>query len=200
MECSKVASGVKKGKKKVKDDLDRMKQAEKKKRRLEKALATSAAIRSELEKKKLKKKEEQDRLDEESAAIAEAVALQVLLGEDSDDSSKAILKKHEGLTLWDHNNNISIFMGGRHSLVHCHDLSSYSYENLAGDTHQCARMWNLGENSHSLTSSDHLGSGFYPQYFGEEFWGPAGYLAAQAVTSLSIADDERVDDLALDGI
>lgn len=78
--------GVKKGKKKqVKDELDRMKQAEKKKRRLEKALATSAAIISELEKKKQKKKEEQERLDEEGAAIAEAVALQVLIGEDSDD-------------------------------------------------------------------------------------------------------------------
>lgn len=202
MECAKVASGVKKGKKKVKDDLDRIKQAEKKKRRLEKALATSAAICSELEKKKLKKKEEQDRLDEESASIAEAVALQVLLGEDSDDSSKAILKRHEGLRLWDHTNNISIFMGGRHPLVHCRDLSSYSSENVAGvcDSHQYGRMWNLGENSHSTTSSDHLGSGFYPQCFGEEFWGPAGYLAAQAVTSLSIADDERVDDLVFDNI
>ncbi|KAI3757663.1 hypothetical protein L6452_05206 [Arctium lappa] len=78
--------GVKKGKKKqVKDELDRMKQAEKKKRRLEKALATSAAIISELEKKKQKKKEEQERLDEEGAAIAEAVALQVLIGEDADE-------------------------------------------------------------------------------------------------------------------
>lgn len=78
--------GVKKGKKKqVKDELDRIKQAEKKKRRLEKALATSAAIISELEKKKQKKKEEQERLDEEGAAIAEAVALQVLIGEDPDE-------------------------------------------------------------------------------------------------------------------
>ncbi|KVI07132.1 uncharacterized protein LOC112509522 [Cynara cardunculus var. scolymus] len=78
--------GVKKGKKKqVKDELDRIKQAEKKKRRLEKALATSAAIISELEKKKQKKKEEQKRLDEEGAAIAEAVALQVLIGEDTDE-------------------------------------------------------------------------------------------------------------------
>lgn len=78
--------GVKKGKKKqVKDELDRMKQAEKKKRRLEKALATSAAIISELEKKKQKKKEEQERLNEEGAAIAEAVALQVLIGEDTDE-------------------------------------------------------------------------------------------------------------------
>ncbi|CAN1158644.1 hypothetical protein LINPERPRIM_LOCUS11964 [Linum perenne] len=68
-------------KKEVKGELDRLKQAEKKKRRLEKALATSAAIRSELEKKKQKKKEEQQRLDEEGAAIAEAVALHVLLGD-----------------------------------------------------------------------------------------------------------------------
>lgn len=202
MECAKAASGVKKAKKKhVKDDLDRIKQAEKKKRRLEKALATSAAIRSELEKKKLKKKEEQDRLDEDSAAIAEAVALQVLLGEDSDDSSNVMLKKHEGVT-WDHTNNISIFMGGRHPLVRCDDLSSYSYENVAGvcDAHQYGHMWNLGENPPLMASSDLLGSGFYPQYFGEEFWGPDGNLAAQAVTSLRIADEERVNSIVFNRI
>ncbi|XP_031488974.1 uncharacterized protein LOC116256697 isoform X2 [Nymphaea colorata] len=73
-------------KKQVKDELDRLKLAEKKKRRLEKALAASAAIRSELEKKKQKKKEEQQRLDEEGAAIAEAVALHVLMEEKSEDS------------------------------------------------------------------------------------------------------------------
>ncbi|XP_071713544.1 uncharacterized protein [Rutidosis leptorrhynchoides] len=87
MDCGKAPSGVRKMKKKqVKDELDRIKQAEKKKRRLEKALATSAAIISELEKKKQKKKEEQQRLDDEGAAIAEAVALQVLIGDDSDDT------------------------------------------------------------------------------------------------------------------
>ncbi|KAL1550724.1 hypothetical protein AAHA92_18654 [Salvia divinorum] len=191
MECGKAASGVKKGKKKqVKDDLDRMKQAEKKKRRLEKALATSAAICSELEKKKLKKKEEQDRLDEESAAIAEAVALQVLLGEDSDDSSKELLKKHEELPFWHHTNNLNIFMGARGlPFVHCQDLTSYSNENAASaayDAHQC---WSIGRSSHILDSSD-LGSSFYPRYCGEE------YLAAQAVTSLSIADEDEVDCLA----
>ncbi|KAJ0453136.1 hypothetical protein HanRHA438_Chr15g0732081 [Helianthus annuus] len=87
MDCGKTPSGVKKMKKKqVKDELDRIKQAEKKKRRLEKALATSAAIISELEKKKQREKGEQRRLDEEGAAIAEAVALQVLNGEDSNDA------------------------------------------------------------------------------------------------------------------
>ncbi|XP_078442258.1 uncharacterized protein LOC144711967 [Wolffia australiana] len=80
-------SGYKeKKKKKQKDGGSRLKQAEKKKRRLEKALAASAALRSELEKKKQMKLEEQRRLDQEGAAIAEAVALHVLLGEeDSDD-------------------------------------------------------------------------------------------------------------------
>ncbi|CAN6442414.1 unnamed protein product [Victoria cruziana] len=73
-------------KKQVKDELDRLKLAEKKKRRLEKALAASAAIRSELEKKKQKKKEEQQRLDEEGAAIAEAVALHVLMEDKFEDS------------------------------------------------------------------------------------------------------------------
>ncbi|CAN6879777.1 unnamed protein product [Brassica oleracea] len=86
-----VASKLKKNKAHVKDEFDRVKQAEKKKRRLEKALATSAAIRAELENKKQKKLEEQQRLDEEGAAIAEAVALHVLLGEDSDDDSSPVM-------------------------------------------------------------------------------------------------------------
>ncbi|KAD4584837.1 hypothetical protein E3N88_22438 [Mikania micrantha] len=91
MECGKPPSGARKMKKKqVKDESDRIKQAEKKKRRLEKALATSAAIISELEKKKQLKKEEQKRLDEEGAAIAEAVALQVLIGEDTDDTCSRV--------------------------------------------------------------------------------------------------------------
>ncbi|KAJ4873033.1 Uncharacterized protein Rs2_45303 [Raphanus sativus] len=72
-----------------KDEFDRVKQAEKKKRRLEKALATCAAIRAEFEKKKQKKLKEQQRLDEEGAAIAEAAALQVLLGEDSDEDDSS---------------------------------------------------------------------------------------------------------------
>ncbi|TVU33735.1 hypothetical protein EJB05_25568, partial [Eragrostis curvula] len=93
---------MKKGKKKqAKDELDRQKQAEKKRRRLEKALANSAAIISELEKKKQKKKEEQQRLDEEGAAIAEAVALHVLIGEDSDEPCHLMLNKHRKCNHWD---------------------------------------------------------------------------------------------------
>ncbi|KAG2240836.1 hypothetical protein Bca52824_097055 [Brassica carinata] len=96
--CKQVQPLARKGKKKHngKDEFDRVKQAEKKKRRLEKALANSAAIRAELEKKKQRKLEEQQRLDEEGAAIAEAVALHVLLGEDSDDSSRVMLGQEKG--------------------------------------------------------------------------------------------------------
>lgn len=102
-----------KGKKKhVKDELDRQKQAEKKRRRLEKALANSAAIRLELEKKKQMKIEEQQRLDEESAAIAEAVALQVLSGEDDGQLSHHFLidDRYQLYNLWDHSNNLGFFM------------------------------------------------------------------------------------------
>lgn len=119
MACNKVQPVVRKAKKKqAKDELDRIKQAEKKKRRLEKALATSAAIRSELEKKKQKKKEEQQRLDEEGAAIAEAVALHVL-GEDSDDSCKLVLNQKGGFNPWDCDGNLDLFTSGRRvSLPH----------------------------------------------------------------------------------
>ncbi|KAG0618384.1 hypothetical protein M758_4G059500 [Ceratodon purpureus] len=81
---SATASSRKEKKKQAKEERDRLKQAEKKKRRLEKALATAAAIRTELEKKKQRRKEEEQRLDEEGAALAEAVALQVLVDEESD--------------------------------------------------------------------------------------------------------------------
>lgn len=200
MEGAKVTAGVRKAKKKqVKDELDRIKQAEKKKRRLEKALATSAAIRSELEKKKQKKKEEQERLDEEGAAIAEAVALHVLLGEDSDDSSKIMLKEDEGLTSWDHASDMRILIGGRQSLVPYQDLSKCSLENFGwvSDAHRYEQMWNHWGNSSFMASSDPLGGDMHPRYLGEGSWAhvglSAGHLAAQAVSSLKIADDAKIE-------
>ncbi|WVZ22699.1 hypothetical protein V8G54_001243 [Vigna mungo] len=90
----------------VKDKLD----AEKKKRRLEKVLATSAAIISKLEKKKQKKKEEQQRLDDEGAAIAEAVTLQILLREDSNDTCKVAINE-SGCKTWNYNHELELFMG-----------------------------------------------------------------------------------------
>ncbi|CAK7338860.1 unnamed protein product [Dovyalis caffra] len=129
--CNKVQPVVRKVKKKqVKGEMDRLRQAEKKKRRLEKALATSAAIRSELEKKKQKKKEEQQRLDEEGAAIAEAVALHVLLGEDSDDSCKVVLNKEEGFNTWGCAGNIDLFMGEKRPSPPHEDCSGNSIERI----------------------------------------------------------------------
>ncbi|XP_060203717.1 uncharacterized protein LOC132631962 [Lycium barbarum] len=197
MECAKVASAVRKGKKKqVKDELDRIKQAEKKKRRLEKALATSAAIRSELEKKKQKKQEEQQRLDEQGAAIAEAVALQVLLGEDTDDSCKIILKKEEGWSTWDVNSNFNFFMGRR--LPH-QDFSTYSLEGTewvsGASGYGC--MSNEWGNSEWMVSSEPWVRDINHQYFDEGNWEVArispGFIAAQAVSSLQIAEDAPVD-------
>jgi len=198
MEAAKVPSGVRKVKKKqVKDELDRMKQAEKKKRRLEKALATSAAIRSELEKKKQKKIEEQQRLDEEGAAIAEAVALNVLLGEDSDDSYNAMMKKDEGLSQWDSCSNLNIFMGGAEAMIPRDGLPEYSLKNIAlvSDTRKYGYMsWS---NTNGVVSSEALRRDIYPQYLDERSWETAGIsaglIAAQAVSSLQIAEDSQVD-------
>ncbi|XP_022887078.1 uncharacterized protein LOC111402977 [Olea europaea var. sylvestris] len=196
MECAKVPAGVRKVKKKqVKDEFDRIKQAEKKKRRLEKALATSAAIRSELEKKKQKKKEEQERLDEEGAAIAEAVALHVLLGEDSDDSCKVKLKKDEELTSLDNDSNFDFVMGGRQATIPHHDLTDYLLEGSGWDydPHGYRCMLNHSGNSNLILPSGPLGIDLFPQYFKEQSWDTAGFLAAQAVSSLQITDDARVD-------
>ncbi|KAL7183735.1 hypothetical protein ACSBR2_026005 [Camellia fascicularis] len=200
MECTKVPPGVRKAKKKqVKDELDRRKQAEKKKRRLEKALATSAAIRSELEKKKQKKIEEQQKLDEEGAAIAEAVALHVLLGEDSEDSCKIMLKKDEGFSAWDCASNIDLFMGGTRVVLPHPDLSKHSLEGSGWVpcAHGSECKWNEWVNSdRSVTPGPFVGD-FYTPYSDERVWEnteiTAGHIAAQAVASLQIAEDAHVD-------
>ncbi|CAI9767680.1 unnamed protein product [Fraxinus pennsylvanica] len=200
MECAKVHTGIRKVKKKqVKDELDRIKLAEKKKRRLEKALATSAAIRSELEKKKQKNKEEQQRLDEEGAAVAEAVALHVLLGEDSEDSHHVMLKKDEGFTSWDHGSNFDLIMGGRRGVAPDHELSKYSLEGVGwfSDAQRYGYMWSHQGNSDWIVPSNPWERDFKGRYFEEEGWDAAGLspgvLAAQAVSSLQIADDSQID-------
>jgi hypothetical protein len=177
MACNKAQPVVRKPKKKqVKDELDRIKQAEKKKRRLEKALATSAAIRSELEKKKQTKKEEQQRLDEEGAAIAEAVALHVLLEEDSDDSCKLVLNNEKGFHPWDCAGNINLFMAG----------------------------YNVADEGNSDWSLSYEPLGKASPYFEDRGWGSgefsAGLIAAQAVSSLQIAENTPVDTFVFNGM
>ncbi|KAM0885094.1 hypothetical protein ACQ4PT_030560 [Festuca glaucescens] len=81
-------------KKLAKEESARQMLVDKKRRRLEKALANSAAIISELEKKRQQKQEEQKRLDAEGAAIAEAVALHVLMGEDCDEHHQMMCNDH----------------------------------------------------------------------------------------------------------
>lgn len=188
---------VKKAKKKqVKDELDRLKQAEKKKRRLEKALATSAAIISELEKKKQKKKEEQQRLDEEGAAIAEAVALRVLIGEDdSVDSSNVV---NEGrCNTWNCNRNLDLLLGGKRACFPHVDDSAWSLERLSlvssGYTYGCE--WGGVQNGNWYLSFGPLEKNVHMQE--EAGWGhdgfSAGLIAAQAVSSLQIAENEDAE-------
>ncbi|KAK4283048.1 hypothetical protein QN277_000049 [Acacia crassicarpa] len=191
---------VKKAKKKqVKDELDRLKQAEKKKRRLEKALATSAAIISELEKKKQKKKEEQQRLDEEGAAIAEAVALHVLLGEDdSVDSCKVV---NEGrCKTWNCNSNIDLFLGGKRACFPHLDGGTWSVESMglvsSGCSYGCE--WGGVENGNWYFSFGPFEKNVHNELMHEEAgWGSDGFsadlIAAQAVSSLQIAEDANAE-------
>ncbi|KAG8488488.1 hypothetical protein CXB51_016428 [Gossypium anomalum] len=157
------------------------------KRRLEKALATSAAIRSELEQKKQKKKEEQQRLDEESAAIVEAVALHVLVGEDSDDSCMVMLNKEEGFNPWDYANNLNLFMGGGRGRG-C--FLQQGQANWGGN-------WSLpyGAYGGDLQASY--------SYLEDGSWGNTGVsadlIAAQAVSALQITEDAAVDTIVLKG-
>lgn len=192
MECSKAPpSGVRKVKKKqVKDELDRIKQAEKKKRRLEKALAASAAIISELEKKNQKKKEEQQRLDEECAAIAEAVALQVLIGEESDKSCiRTMMQKDEEWYPWGcHTTNFDFFAGDGYArttasiIPHPHQLSRNPNGDMGmGRVSGSKCQWNgYGYG---------LGDGRRPYVVEAAEVSETALMAAQAISSLQIADD-----------
>lgn len=201
--CNKVQPVVRKAKKKqVKDELDRIKQAEKKKRRLEKALATSAAIRSELEKKKQKKKEEQQRLDEEGAAIAEAVALHVLLGEDKDDSCKIMLNKDKGFNSWDYSGNFDLFMGGsRACLPH---QAHADCEGWVSNAYRAGCEWGELGNSDWSLSYGAYGRDLHGSYIDDGSWGSAGIsaglIAAQAVSALQITEDAEVDTIVLNGM
>ncbi|KAJ9164219.1 hypothetical protein P3X46_023821 [Hevea brasiliensis] len=195
--CNKVQPVVRKVKKKqAKGELDRLKQAEKKKRRLEKALATSAAIISELEMKKQKKKEEQQRLDEEGAAIAEAVALQVLLGEDSGDPCKIVLNKEEGFNPWDCATSINLLMGEQTACPY-QDHSSHSHGRVEWMSNACGTgcEWSEIENSNWSLSYGSFGRDLHAPYFEGGGWGTtefsADLIAAQAVSSLQIAEDAQ---------
>lgn len=185
MDCKQVQAVARKGKKKHngKDEFDRVKQAEKKKRRLEKALATSAAIRAELEKKKQRKLEEQQRLDDEGAAIAEAAALHVLLGEDSDDSSsRVMLGQEKACFKMDH-----LFRGENY--VPLQSCASYAVQGIGfvsngyglGDSSSWSPFMRESWDSNMGISADDL-------------------IAAQAVSSLRISENTDRNPFVLKGM
>lgn len=197
----------KKGKKKqAKDELDRQKQAEKKRRRLEKALANSAAIISELEKKKQKKREEQERLDEEGASIAEAVALHVLIGEeDSDESCHLMLNKHRRCNDWDPSAGLDFAVDTQgDDIIYpsaCFDFNLdtqgtddiYPPGRLVRANHAYATKgrWTDWGNAHPLPTWGgvrDLKASYYQGTFQNSVACP-GFMAAQAVSSLQIRED-----------
>ncbi|ESQ54734.1 hypothetical protein EUTSA_v10026278mg [Eutrema salsugineum] len=168
--CKQAEPVIKKVKKKDgKDEFDRIKQAERKKRRLEKALATSAAIRAELEKKKQKKLEEQRRLDEEGAAIAEAVALHVLLGEDSDDSSRVMLGDEKGFKM-------DLFRDEKASYVTRQSCASYAVQGIGVESNG----YELWDSNWSVP--------FMRGAWDNNMEISADLIASQAVSSLQISD------------
>ena len=185
----------KKGKKKqAKDELDRQKQAEKKRRRLEKALANSAAIISELEKKKQKKREEQERLDEEGASIAEAVALHVLIGEEdySDESRHLVLNKHRRCNDWDPSAGFDFTLDAQGT--DDDDIYSPPGRLPCGNRAYAAGTkgrWIDWGNTHPLPTWGEvrdLKASYYHGTFHQSVACP-GFMAAQAVSSLQIRED-----------
>uniref|UniRef100_A0A0D9YL17 MADS-box domain-containing protein n=1 Tax=Oryza glumipatula TaxID=40148 RepID=A0A0D9YL17_9ORYZ len=181
---------LKKGKKKqAKDELDRQKQAEKKRRRLEKALANSAAIISELEKKKQKKREEQQRLDEEGAAIAEAVALHVLIGEDSDEPCHLMLNKHRRCNHWDHSAGFDFAVDAQGADIYPPDGLIQCADHVYAPKGRCID-WGIGQPLPSLgeVKDLQLQAPCYQGMFHQSVACP-GFIAAQAVSSLQIGGD-----------
>lgn len=209
--CAKTQPCVRKVKKKQgKDEMDRIKQAEKKKRRLEKALATSAAIRLELEKKKQQKKEEQQRLDEEGAAIAEAVALNVLLGEDSEDSCKLMLKTNSRYNHWDlPYSNVSLFADGWNFNPPHHKGSKCSFQEVDWVSSSAYNsQWDVGVNTLWSISSNACARSIYtPSFENDDLcWGTEdalyadAVLSAQCLSSLQIAEDSNLDNVIFNGM
>ena len=182
---------LKKGKKKqaAKDELDRQKQAEKKRRRLEKALANSAAIISELEKKKQQKKEEQERLDEEGASIAEAVALHVLIGEDSDESRHLALNKHRRCNDWDPSAGLDFALDTQGAA----DIYSPGGLMCANQAYASrGHRWIDWGNAHPLPTWGEvrdLKASYHQGTFHQSTVACPGFMAAQAVSSLQIRED-----------
>uniref|UniRef100_A0A1D1XRC8 Radixin n=1 Tax=Anthurium amnicola TaxID=1678845 RepID=A0A1D1XRC8_9ARAE len=192
--CGQAALRKEKKKKQAKDELERLKQAERKKRRLEKALATSAAIRSELEKKKQKKKEEQQRLDEEGAAIAEAVALHVLLGEDSDDSCQIMLNSGRKVNPWGYSGDIGLFMDSQ-------NIKAYEGQGGVSNAYGSGCKYNNWGIGWPMTNGIH-GIGLqvpYVERTNQTAEISAGLIAAQALSSLRIADDSQEDQFIHEG-
>lgn len=177
-----VADAAKK--KQERDELERVKQAEKKNMRLEKSIATSAAIRAELEKKKFKKLEEQRRLDEEGAAIAEAVALHVLLGEDCDDSYQNMVNQETGFRPWDYTAKFNPFTGGRNRFFPHLRCSSYAVHG------------NRPIESNWPVSYEPFSRGWDNKSMGIS----ADLIAAQAVSSLQISENTDAEAIVFKGM
>lgn len=182
-----------KKKKKAKNELDPLKQAERKRRRLEKALATSAAIRSELEEKKQRKKEQQQ-LDEEGAAIAEAVALHVLC-EDSDDSHQIVLKNHsmDLESLQEQDSNIGLFIGGWKASMPRSGVGKYSIKGRGWVSDAYGSGCNCNDRGIRWSFAPKIVDQGLPALCvkgkGEAAEISPGLIAAQAVSSLQIRED-----------
>lgn len=170
-----------KKKQKERDELERIKQAEKKKIRL---VAASAAIRAELEKKKLKKLGEQIRLDEEGAAVAEAAALHVLLGEeeDCDDSCRTMPNQETGFKPpWDCTAKLNLFTNGFFPHERCSSPAVHRSRVRDCDWSVSCEPFARGWDNNNMGIS-------------------ADLIAAQAVSSLQISENARVDALVFNGM
>ncbi|OAY71896.1 hypothetical protein ACMD2_25129, partial [Ananas comosus] len=169
---------LKKGKKKqAKDELDRLKQAEKKKRQ---------------------KKEEQQRLDEEGAAIAEAVALQVLIEEDANEPCRHLmLKDYRKFDPCSYSSSISPSVASQKS------FSTYPFGGLGWEANAYSSGgnwtdWGAGQSFPSLGFHRDNISAPYFEETGQQTEISPGFIAAQAVSSLQIGDDSSEGRFALE--
>ncbi|KAK8478540.1 hypothetical protein V6N12_057992 [Hibiscus sabdariffa] len=145
------------------------------------------------------KKEEQQRLDEDSAAIAEAVALHVLLGEDSSDSGEVMLNKEEGFNRWDCASNFNLFMGGGGACLP-HQANT-NRERMVTNAYRGGCEWAAFGNGDWSFTYGACGRDVHASHFENGGWGNEGLsadlIAAQAVSALQIREDAEVDKIVL---
>ncbi|KAB5551513.1 hypothetical protein DKX38_008824 [Salix brachista] len=128
------------------------------------------------------------------------------LKKDSDDSCKILLNKEEVFNTWSCDGNIDLLGCEKKPSLPHEDCSGNSFERIGWVPNTCGTgcQWGERETNDLSFSYESLRGGVPVQYFDDGSWGTtefsAGLIAAQAVSSLQIAEDAHGDTFLFDGM